>query len=193
MSLRPLPLIFLILSLAACTKEDLTMSKIAENYLEEMINIMQAHSINRDRIDWADFRAQVYERAGTAQSVRDLRGAISRALTLLEDNHSFLRRSDGGFIYGASPNCSANPPRDLSIPADIAYVQVSAFSGSSSEALSFADELQERIRSADTSGKVGWIVDLRGNRGGQYVAHAGGHRPDPGRGYRWIFYWAGWF
>src|SRR6266508_3670577 len=65
-------------------------SAVAENYLNEVVNLMQSNSINRSRIDWTDFRAQVNQRAQGAQTIADTYPAISVALGLLGDHHSFF-------------------------------------------------------------------------------------------------------
>jgi carboxyl-terminal processing protease len=61
-------------------------SPLVQAYLTEIMDLVQAHSINRARINWIDFRAQVTQRAQGAQTIAD---AISVALGLLDDHHSF--------------------------------------------------------------------------------------------------------
>mgnify|MGYP006270923759 CR=1 FL=1 len=173
----------LLLSIWSCTEEELTISPEASAYLDEMIGVMQSNSINRNTIDWDDFRAQVYERAGTAQRIEELNGAIVQALLLLGDNHSLLRRADGAFLSGSLLNCSAPEIDDVEVPEGIGYVRVSAFSGpSDAAAVTFADGIQEQIRRADTTGLRGWIVDLRGNPGGNMWPMLAGVGPLLGEG-----------
>src|SRR5262249_43278468 len=47
-------------------------SRVASDYVNELVNTMQQNSINRGRIDWADFRSQVFQRASGAQTIVDL-------------------------------------------------------------------------------------------------------------------------
>lgn len=174
--------LFILVTLG-CSEEELTISAEASDYLDDMIGIMQANSINRNTIDWDDFRAQVYERAGTAQSIQELNGAITRALLLLGDNHSLLRRADGAFLSGSLLSCSAPGIGEVEVPEGIGYVQVPGFSGpSNAEAVAFADDLQEQILRADTAGLRGWIVDLRGNPGGNMWPMLAGIGPLLGEG-----------
>ena len=53
----------------------------AEAYLNEAINIMQRHSINRYEIDWPSFRRRVLAEAGTARSPTDTYDAIRSSPT----------------------------------------------------------------------------------------------------------------
>ena len=43
----------------APTQPSTTISALARNYIEELIRILETHSINRSTIDWARFRNDV--------------------------------------------------------------------------------------------------------------------------------------
>ena len=62
---------------------------LASAYINEILDIMQNHSIKRDRIDWTDLRARIIERAQGAQTIPELYPALSLALGLLNDHHSY--------------------------------------------------------------------------------------------------------
>jgi hypothetical protein len=142
-------------------------SRLASDYANELVNIMQNNSINRDRINWTDFRGQVFARAQGAQTIVDLYPAISLALGLLDDHHSFYQAASGSLGNPRSPRCSAPVAVTPPVPADIGYVRIGAFGGSVAGAdRAFADDVQQQIRSHDASGLAGWIVDVRGNGGG---------------------------
>lgn len=128
---------------------------------------MQAQSLRRTLIDWAVLRASTLSAAGAAQTIVDTRPAIRNALALLGDGHSFYRATDGTMIYVPNRTCSSNALVPLTnVPADIGYVHVPSFSGSGEQAAVFATAIQNTIRSADHDSLAGWIVDLRGNGGG---------------------------
>jgi carboxyl-terminal processing protease len=143
-------------------------SRLASDYTNEVIATMLTNSINRNRIDWTDFRAQVVQQAQGAQTIRDLYPAISLALSLLDDHHSFYQAAGGGGLGNPrAPRCTSTPVTVPVVPADIGYVRVEEFSsvvpGADRE---FADTIQAQIRSRDATRLAGWIVDVRGNRGG---------------------------
>ena len=143
-------------------------SRIAGDYVQEVVAVMQTHSINRFRIDWDSFRSQVFPRAANAQVIADTFPAISFALGLLDDHHSFYVTS-ANVTYG-NPNgrrCTAAPTATPVVPADVGYVKVAgAANAGPAGDTAFADSVQEQIRASDTPALVGWIVDLRGNTGG---------------------------
>jgi carboxyl-terminal processing protease len=144
-----------------------TISPQASAYLEQLLGLMQTNSIKRTTIDWARFRADVLAAAGPAQTIPETFEAIRLALRLLGDGHSSYRTSGGTVIFVPLRTCTgssstARPP----MPANIAYVQVGSFSGSAGEATAFANRIQDAIVADDRDNLAGWIVDLRGNGGG---------------------------
>ena len=132
------------------------------------MSVMQLNSINRQRIDWTDFKAKVTARAQGAQTIADIYPAISYALGLINDHHSFYVTAGGqGVGNPSSRACSGSTVPNASVPADVGYVRIAEFSDPNPTTLiAFADGIQRQIRDADRDGLVGWIVDVRGNRGG---------------------------
>lgn len=159
-------------------------SPAAANYLNEIVGLMQANSINRNQINWTDFRAQVFARVQGAQTIADTYPAISLALGLLNDQHSFYTTAEGmGIGNPSSRRCAAASVSRPALPGDIGYVRVTAFSGTDAAAVrTFADSVQDQIRLADRSNLAGWIVDLRGNGGGNMWPMLAGVGPVLGDG-----------
>jgi peptidase S41-like protein len=116
----------------------------------------------------SDFRNQVIQRASGAQTVTDLYPAISLALGLLDDHHSFYQAASGGGLGNPRfPHCAAATPTTPAVPSDIGYVKVTQFGDATPGAdRAFADSIQQQIRGADSSRLAGWLVDVRGNGGG---------------------------
>src|SRR5262245_43736550 len=123
-----------------------------------MLALMQGQAIHRARIDWTDFRAQVTRAAQGAQTMPDLYPAISLALGMLEDGHSFYRAASGSFVGNPrSPRCAAPPVVSPTTPPDIGYVRVGSFSSTLPNAdRTFADEIVRQIRSRDALEVAGW-------------------------------------
>ncbi len=168
--------------------EEAEISIRATNFLNEVIDIMKSNSLNRNTINWSDFRNEVFEVAGTAQSIDDVyeSGAMLRALALLGDNHSFIRRANGELVRASTVMCFVNssPPNAGSIPDDIGYIFVLDFDGQSEdeETRAFAENLHQIIREQDTPENIGWIVDLRPNTGGNMFPMLAGIGPILGEG-----------
>ena len=155
----------------------------ARAYLDELIGLMQAHSINRQTIDWGAFRTRVFAAAGGAQSIPATYGAIQVALDGLGDGHSLYYASTGT-VMGATRrvSCGRSAADVPSLPEDIGYVRVGSFSGTAEAATAFANDLQRAIMTADKADMIGWIVDVRGNGGGNMYPMIAGVGPVLGEG-----------
>lgn len=158
-----------------------TLSPAARAYLTELVAVMQEHSINRQKIDWNAFRTSVVTAAGAAQTVEQTFPAIRTALELLADGHSVYRPVTGTSISVARA-CAAPNADTPALPPTVGYVRVGSFSGSAAEASAFANALQGAIASADRDGLAGWIVDVRGNGGGNMWPMLAGVGPVLGAG-----------
>jgi hypothetical protein len=142
-------------------------SEEARAYLDELIGLMQAHSINRLTIDWSALRERVFARAVGAETIQDTYPAIQVALDGLGDGHSVYYPTRGPVLGAARRVICGRPTTGTpALPDDIGYVKVPAFSGTPEQATALATELQQTIMSADKAGLIGWIVDVRGNGGG---------------------------
>lgn len=180
----------LLLFFTACNSDDtnngaetVLLNAEVENFLDEVLSIMESNSINREDINWESFRNQVKTRAANAQSIADTDAALTLALQLLNDNHSFIRKENGSVLSASTANCQAEEVNAVDIPDNIGYLRVPFFSGSDfQETRNFATDLQSQIRDQDQSALEGWIVDLRGNAGGNMWPMLAGVGPILGEG-----------
>lgn len=184
----------LVLSFLSCSKDDATedpisISPIAENYLNELLDIMEVNSINRYKIDWSDFRTKVFGKAKSAQTIQDTYPAIREALILLGDNHSSYYNADEiinatEFIFVGTLECDFQNIVNPSLPENIGYVKINSFTGASNSAagISFAQQIQDQIINQDNLDIIGWIVDLRSNGGGNMWPMVAGIGPILGEG-----------
>jgi len=160
------------------------MSPEAQRYLTQLLDIMQANSINRKTIDWAALRQIVVGVDSNEQTIQDLYPKIRAALLLLNDHHSFYLGPDSTRISNpSSPGVCADPtPPAVQVPDDIGYVKVGAFSGTGAVETAFAQAIQDAVRAADRAQLAGWIVDLRNNGGGNMWPMVAGVGPILGEG-----------
>jgi carboxyl-terminal processing protease len=142
------------------------MSEVARAYLDEVIGIMQQHSIKRLEIDWVNFRATVLGRRPSAQTIADTYPAIGTALGLLGDGHSSYRPTSGSVWAVPNRICTASVAGTPQLHPQIGYVKVGQFTGTFDQGILFAVGIHNRIRERDRADLVGWVVDLRGNAGG---------------------------
>jgi carboxyl-terminal processing protease len=174
-------------------------SSPAQAYLNQALDLMQAHALHTLEIDWPVVRSQAFERAAGAQTTVDTYPAIFYALTQLKERHSSLRIPDAlsdadtkraqesmSAILGLYKNQASPRPnavfRDRTAPsghlidagdAVLAYVEIPACASKHSNMLenqgdfqAYADSLHTIAAGLETSHPSGWIVDLRGNSGG---------------------------
>ena len=150
--------------------------------LNQAVNIMEENSINKNTIDWNAFRNQVLERGRSAQNISQADDALRLALTLLGDNHSFIRKPNGSIISGANINCPLSALEAVNTPGNIGYVQLPSFSGDQQALIDFAEGIQQSIAAQDSPDILGWIVDLRNNTGGNMWPMLAGIGPILGEG-----------
>ncbi|MEM8764220.1 MAG: S41 family peptidase [Bacteroidota bacterium] len=152
------------------------------DWLNNMMDVMEANSINRKTIDWSVFRSRVLAEAQGKQTRASLDPVIRTAITLLGDNHSLVRKPAGDFIVGDSNlDCSLQsiPFVDLE---NVGYVKINGFSGNAQQAQNFAENLQQTIALQDDESLLGWVVDLRNNTGGNMWPMLAGIGPILGEG-----------
>lgn len=157
-----LVIIILFVSCKTNTTES-NISPEAVNYIDEVITVLKANSVNRDKINWTAFRAKVFAKAGNAKSVKETYPAIHLAIKLLGDGHSYFAS-----VAGEDYNENGEPPvlPDENVPADIGYLRVRYCMGSTEQKQKYTDILLNDIKQRDKESLKGWIVDLRGNFGG---------------------------
>lgn len=151
-----------------------------EQYLKNLIFIMKNNSINRKKIDWNAFTTTVLEKAKGSQNIDDPRvsAAIQVALTQLNDEHSFFINNKGNYIIGSGRvACKDATPVMPTVGNDIGYIKIEAFSGQGTAAANQAETIMNRIKLADGPSIRGWIVDLRGNTGGNMWPMLSGVEP----------------
>ncbi len=164
-------------------ERDITpLEQVQIDFINNMVDIMERNSINRNTIDWPSFRTRVLNVAKGKQTREQLDPAISTALGLLKDNHSFVRKPNGTAVVGTSNlDCSIQPDPVKTLE-NIGYVRVTGFLGNEVEAQLFAEEIQQNIQSQDSEDLIGWVVDLRNNRGGNMWPMLAGIGPILGEG-----------
>ena len=138
---------------------------------------MQANSIKRYEIDWSVFRQRTFVEAGTARTAEATYDAIRFAVQELGDNHSSFRAPSGQGQGQPPPSPSARH-----LGEGIGYVSVPWFTGGGDEANALASDYHRLIEGVDTLGICGWVVDLRGNTGGNMWPMIAGVGPIVGEG-----------
>jgi carboxyl-terminal processing protease len=165
------------------------MSVSAAIYLGHALDTMETHSIKRFEIDWETFRAQAMADATGAANSFETHPAIEAALERLGDNHSFFVRP--GSLGAAAPGMwsstqlwpAAVDPSAMLLTEGIGYVDVPEFQGGGQDGDDLVAEYHRLIEGIDTLGVAcHWVVDLRGNMGGNMWPMVAGIGPILGEG-----------
>lgn len=173
-------IIFLLL-IVGCSKENETTSTTVLNYVNEVLSIMEQRSINRSTINWPQVRQETLTRAANAQTMRAAEPALMWALRQLGDNHSFIHTSDGRMLWIGSLRCEGAITGFIPT-SELGYVRVPLFMGSGEQSNRYARDMQQSIRNQDNPNMKGWIVDLRGETGGNMWPMIAGIGPILGDG-----------
>lgn len=156
-----------------------TMSAKAAGYIYEVVGVMQANSVRRKVIDWPLLLERTVQRAGSAQTTADTYPAIRQAVTDLGDRHS-------SFWLPGSFSTEAEvilPPRGVRLAdGKVGYLTVPQFSNSDGSATELATMYHQVIAVTDTASLCGWMIDLRGNLGGNMWPMLAGVGPILGGG-----------
>jgi C-terminal processing protease CtpA/Prc len=145
-------------------------------FFEKLIWRFESSSIERDKIDWKEFRRQVLEKALVSKD-----SAIILALKLNNNPHSYFKFHDRELWAGRdslrkkAPSRSTNCP-ELSIRdemKDFGYVVVKGVKTNPNskdetqqQGESYIKNLIGKIIEEDQRDLKGWIIDLRFNAGG---------------------------
>jgi carboxyl-terminal processing protease len=139
-------------------------SSAVRRYVLAALDTLQQVSIHRKTYDWAPLRDSVLRRTKHARCRSDAWPVLDWALDRV-DHHSFLRAPMPASGVASAPGSAASRPvSGRRVDDRIGYVSVPQFSGPSRS--SYIDSLQTLIHDFDSAGVCGWLVDLRGNQGG---------------------------
>jgi len=117
----------LLVIINGCSNDDSSSPEpdTTDTILLQVLDIAEANSINRLVIDWETLRQEVLE----LSDLSGRRAAISRLLTLLDDNHSFYILENGTQIFADQFDiiCSTNNVSINANPAQYGYVKAVSY------------------------------------------------------------------
>jgi len=174
-------------------------------YLNRALDEMQVHALRRNAVAWPHLRVQAWALAAHATNTVGTYVAIRFALDSLGDHHSSLRLTPA--LEAQEAQQRAPHLSDAIVPANVttfspyvgrydpeghlehrggkafAYVVVTkCFPENDREFVEFETHLQKIVAELDASHPSGWIVDLRGNVGGNMWPMLAGIGPLLGEG-----------
>jgi len=157
-----------VISFLNCSyRNSSNISPIAKNYIDEVITLLKNNSINRNKINWEDFRNDVYRHAKGSKTIENTYPTITYATTKLEDNHSYFAAN----IVSQDTSDLAPLPilLDEIVPENIGYIRIGFCMGDEQLKKNYINSVKDKMAKQDKINLKGWIVDLRGNFGGDIV------------------------
>lgn len=137
-----------------------------QKLLDAAIDVVRRNSVWRDTISWTPAIAEVRELAAGALRDEDVYPALSYLARRLGDNHSgfFPPVASSGIRSGGA----TNPIPDVRmVDNNIGYIRMEGYSGIERTAMTgYATAVHSRLSATKPQVTCGWIVDLRGNTGG---------------------------
>lgn len=153
--------IFLILVFTDCKTQNAIPKEVSE-YLTETLDLIEEKSVNKNKIDWNKFKIDIFEKVQNAKEIKDTYSAISYAVSKLNDNHSYFKP----ITEIESDNKPLPILCDEITPNDIGYIRIPFCIGTENEYNDYISTIRTKIKEQSQKKLKGWIVDLRGNFGG---------------------------
>ncbi len=139
----------------------------AHGYLTHVLDLLEKEALNRSRVDWPALRERLASELPATGSTAETYPAIRAAIAALDDPHTFLLTpEDVAGAFGEDAVRDAPMPAGRLVAGRFALIQLPETPG-----VEEADERYVRagagiVRELDGHRPDGWIVDLRGNTGG---------------------------
>lgn len=131
----------------------------ARAYLDTALDLLRQHSVESSKADWPKLRAQAHRDAAHARTPAGTYPAIERAIATLGNPHTTLRTAPGG----GAPSSAGTVPGGRMI-GSVAHLTLSATDSDNADA--YVDAGRRLMRDLVSAQPRGWVVDLRGNTGG---------------------------
>lgn len=134
-------------------------------YLVYALSLLRAHSIDRDSVDWPEAEANALRLTAGVSTPAGTYSAIRNVIYQLGNPHTVLL----GPAAAVSP-----PPATIDVPTsrtsgDVAVLTIPQFTSDPDGERRYVAAGVAAVADADSRGPCGWIVDLRGNLGGDMV------------------------
>lgn len=146
----------------------------AKAYFDHALGLLRTQHINSPRADWPAIETEARAAMAQAQTTQDTHAAIRLVIERLGERHSFLalpRPSAAASTTqpGAASPAEAPMPAARLLDGGIGLVTLPAL-GFMTDAAELGNRyratLRQGLEQIDDGARCGWIVDLRGNGGG---------------------------
>lgn len=138
----------------------------ARGVLESAVAIIRENALRPGGEDWDRLAAELMGQQGDARSPEAAHPAIRKLLAALSDGHSFLIPSSTARQAGTA-GVATRPPVVKLLGGGVGYVLLPGFVGQDKGGgRAFSRRVLDAMAGIASGASRGWIVDLRGNSGG---------------------------
>jgi carboxyl-terminal processing protease len=149
----------------------------AKLVLDSAFRVVRNRSLWRDTVTWVEVEPEFRAIAAGATTSAEVYPAIRFLLARLGDRHSFLMLPTASRAFTSGGAANPKPQVREQAPG-IGYVSIPAYGGAERTAMvAYVQNLQDSLSAIVPKARCGWIVDLRGNGGGNMWPMLGGLRP----------------
>ena len=134
--------------------------------LDKAIALLRENHINSASAAWDRLAAEARRRLAAGEGQGDAHAAIQYVIDALKEKHTMLRPAPSWAAPGAAARNEVPMPTHALVDKRVGLLTLPAFMGTEEEGKQYASTLREALLSYDRQGVCGWIVDLRGNGGG---------------------------
>lgn len=165
----------LMVSLGILLTANCTSNKVEpeiRTYLTAAIDSIETNALMSPNVDWDQVRTEAFKKAAGMKTTQETYDIIISVLAELDDNHSFLQKNDVNLSYANNTGNTRRSPYQSRMSIEYGlheregktFARIFVPQGLRDNV--FAQNLQDKIYEMQQSNPSGWIVDLRGNAGG---------------------------
>ncbi len=177
---KPLLLLSILFILVSCNKPN-----DIKDFNEKLIEIVKYNSLYSDSLNWLLIEKEIDSISKLNQNVDKYTVSVNYIISKLRvvgDNHTCLT-SKKTFIDMGKQNLCSEVPVSKYLGKNMGYIKIPGiYTTNIQEMNAFATKIQQLIKTIDTIFINGWIVDLRGNGGGNLYPMIAGLGPLIGEG-----------
>jgi carboxyl-terminal processing protease len=151
-------------------------SRLAKKYFNQAVTLINKKYYLIDSVDFNKALKEVKPMLNRAQTTADTYPAIRRLLQLINAKHSGLF-DPGTAEYFTNKTTALVYPTGKLIDSSIGYLKVPGYIAPLHLITRWADSLLSIINDFDKFNLRGWVIDLRGNRGGSQTPMIAGLAP----------------
>ncbi|HET6907755.1 MAG TPA: S41 family peptidase [Mycobacteriales bacterium] len=134
--------------------------------MNEALAALRDHSMDVKPSTWPSIEKRAEQDSRDARTPADTYAAIRLAITLIGDPHSFFLTPSQARSSTGSGATTFTAPSGVLIDHRYALFEVPAFEGNAQAIAGYVTGGIRELRRLDATAPCGWIVDLRGNGGG---------------------------